>query len=222
LDQAEVAVKRVQLIALIAAIPALWATPNLAAQDGLYAPVLPDDIAFVRVLNASESTAAEGANTVSLDVGTTRIGPVAAGSGSDYHPVRPGIYVVFASGSRAVVEATTGTFHTVLVTPGAITVIEDEHHDDPLRAQIILYNAAAEPVRLDAVVPSAPLISPVEPLGSGSIAINAIPVTLATVSGTEMRTEFDLELTRGNSFAILVTGADALRSTVIVAGVAAD
>jgi Alginate O-acetyl transferase AlgF len=192
-------------------------------QDGLYAPVLPNDTALVRVINA---TGEEGA-PVSIDIGTTRIGPVAQGVGTPYHPVRPGVYVIFANGNREALTAASETFHTVLITSGGIAIVRDQHHEDPLRSQLILYNGTSGPLRLDAIVPSAPLLAAIGPGEGDAIVINAIPVTIAAIrsgaadaadAAAEDKFETSLTLERGESFALVVAERGAALTGFVVAG----
>ncbi len=203
-------------------IVTLLVTSVLPAQDGLYAPVLPNDTALVRVINAS------GDAVAAIDIGTTRIGPMSPGSGSAYHPVRPGIYVIFANGFREPLTAAAKTFHTILIAADGINIVRDTHHDDPLRSQLILYNMTSGPLRLHAVVPSAPLLEEVKPGDAGSITINAIPVTIAALrsdlvgagAGSEDQYETSFTLERGNSYALVVTeNGPALTGFVVIAGV---
>jgi len=218
------------------ALAILFLVASLApAQDGLYAPVLPDDIALVRVINATEAPGADAG--LSIDVGNTRIGPVAAGTGTAYFPVRPGVYVVFANGKREALTAASGTFQTILIAADRISIIADAHHEDPLRSQVLLYNASSHPVRLDAIVPAAALIPAVSPGQSGMIIINAIPVTLAAIAegadvdqrsvdgavgGDEPAGQFTVEITleRGKSYAVVVTGKEL--NGFVVPGAVAD
>ncbi len=208
----------------------------LQAQDGLYAPVLPDDIALVRVIYAAQGVSTQGAALpgvslpISIDIGTTRIGPVSPGSGSPYYPVRPGVYVIFAGEAREPLTAATKTFHTILITAGGINIVRDTHHDDPLRSQLILYNLTAGPLRLVAVMPSAPLLEEVRPGDAGSIVINAIPVTIAALRSNlvgeagapEHRYETSLSLERGESYAFVVTESEqTLAGFVVKAAVSA-
>jgi hypothetical protein len=176
------------------------------AQDGLYAPVRPEDTALVRVVHAAPDSLAP----VTIDVGTTRFAEVSAGFGTPFRPVRPGVYVVMAYGHREALTAANGTFHTVLVSPAGITVVADTYHDDPLRAQLVLYNLTGQPVRLDAVEPEARLIDSVLPGESGTRVINAIPVRLAVTpvegaDGDRDRYDVTLELTRGSSYSLVVS-----------------
>jgi len=195
-------------------VAALLVVSTLQAQDGLYAPVLPDDTALVRVINASGDDFSPGEDMpVFIDIGTTRVGPVSSGSGSVYYPVRPGVYVIFANGFREPLTAATKTFHTILITADGINNLRDTHHDDPLRSQLILYNLTSGPLRLDAIVPAAPLLDEVGTGEAGSIVINAIPVTVAAFRGALAgaqaesldRYEATLHLERGESYALVVT-----------------
>jgi hypothetical protein len=190
----------------------------VAAQDGLYAPVLPGDTSYIRLLNA-----AGNGEALSVDVGTARIGPLEPFSGSDYHAVRPGVYVIFAGGNREPITARPASFYTVLVTPERIVVREDIHHEDALRSQFIVYNVSDLAVRVDAIVPQAPLFESVSPGLSQSVTINAIPVTIrVSADGQDGRSFFDMDLvlTRGDSYAVVATGTgDDLSGFLVKAGV---
>ena len=141
---------------------------------------------------------------------------------------RPGVYVIFASGSREPLTAATKTFHTILITADGINIVRDTHHDDPLRSQLILYNLTSGPLRFDAIVPSAPLFDGVAPGGADSIAINAIPVTVAAIRQPPAdvdgeppdQYEATLHLERGESYAIVVMeNGPALTGFVVTATV---
>lgn len=171
----------------------------VVAQDGLYAPVLPGDTAFVRVMNVSTEA-------VSIDLGPVRIGPVEPGSGSDYHGVRPGVYVVFAGGTRVPVTSSPQSFQTVVMTRDTAEVIEDPYHDDPLRSQLLVYNATSGAVRVDAIEPESPLFESVPPGESGSLVLNAIRVLLRSTLADGQRFDTEVQLSRGDSYALTVTG----------------
>jgi hypothetical protein len=212
----------VRYIARIVIVGLFFAGGGMAmAQDGLYAPVRPGETALVRVVHVNAGEPAAG---ITIDVGNTRFTDVEAQSGTAYRPVRPGVYVVMAYGHREALTATTGTFYTVAVSPDGITIFSDTYHDDPLRAQLVLYNLSDAPLRLDAVVPEAPLLEAVAPGTSGTRVINAIPVTIAvspaTAAGSTAgpsgegasnetpddgrRYEVSLELERGASYGFMV------------------
>lgn len=203
----------------------------LAAQDGLYAPVRPEDTALVRVIHVNW---ASGAAPVTVDAGNTRFAAVAAGSATPYRPVRPGVYVIMAYGRREALTAANGTFHTVLISPNRITILRDTWHEDPLRAQLVLYNATTAPLRLDAVVPEATLMAEVTPGSSGTRVVNAITVTLAASrighapeasgggAGPRAVWETSLDLARGASYGLVVGETeDGLVGFTVAAEVAA-
>ena len=192
----------------------LFGAANAAGQDGLYAPVLPDDIAFVRVINSDLN-----GGPVTVDLGTVRIGPIEYGAGSPYVPVRPGVYVVFSPTGRVPVTAASGSFQTVIFSHGQSFVLEDDHHDDPLRAQLVVYNLLDTGVTVEAIQPAAPLFDDLRPGQSASLALNAIPVTLRASATGGWTFDVSVELTRGDSFAVIADSAHAEGGFVVKASV---
>jgi hypothetical protein len=83
-------------------------------------------------------------------------------------------------------------------------VFEDPAHEDPARAQIIMYNASDEPASLVAANSGQSVFNEV-PVGQNeAIAVNAIPIELAAVSGGETVWRERVSLSRGDSFGIFV------------------
>jgi hypothetical protein len=172
---------------------------SLAAQDGLYAPSVPEDAALIRVVNAT-------AEERSVDLGPLRFRDLAPSSASAYRPVAPGIFVVGHAGERTVVEPAAQSFLSVIVHEAGVTVIADERHTDPARAQLVLYNVSPDTVDFRALAPEAMLAPAVEPGGSAARAVNAIRVEVGAFVGDEVGFAAEIDLRRGESYALVFTG----------------
>lgn len=181
----------------------------VSAQDGLYAPVLPGDTAFVRIVNTSETA-------VTVDLGPVRIGPVQTKTGSDYAPVRPGVSVVFVANTRLPVTAAPGSFRTVVISAESAMVFDDPHHDDPLRAQFRVYNLSATTIRVDAIEPSAPLFEGIPAGEAEYLTLNAVPVLVGVTRDDGTLHHEQIEFSRGDSYSLVVMDNGAF---VVKAGV---
>lgn len=192
----EVDVKR-----LLLALSLFVCATTLFSQDGLYAPALPEDAALVRVVNAT-------GDPLSLDLGPTRY-EVPVRSASAYRPLQPGIFVVAASGERTVVEPAAKAFVSVVVSTSGVSVFTDERHSDPARSQLVIYNLGTRPVDFRAVSPEAVLVAEVAPGTSAARVVNAIRVTVGAFAADEALVTAELDLERGESYALVVPGSRA-------------
>lgn len=175
---------------------------SVAAQDGLYAPAVPEDAALVRVINAT-------AETVSLDVGPLRFSDVAPSTATAYRPLLADVLVVSHDGAREVITAKERSFLSLVLRPGGMHVIEDERHTDPARAQLVVYNLAPSPVSLRATDPEATIIAEVGPGESGTRVVNAVSVSLGAYADDEQLVVTEVDLERGESYTLVVIGAAA-------------
>ena len=175
---------------------------SVAAQDGLYAPAVPEDAALVRVINAT-------AETVSLDVGPLRFSDVAPSTATAYRPLLADVLVVSHDGAREVITAKERSFLSLVLRPGGMHVIEDERHTDPARAQLVLYNLSSSPVSLRAIDADATIIPAVGPGESGTRVVNAVSVSLGAYTDDEQLVVTEVDLERGESYTLVVVGAAA-------------
>lgn len=176
------------------------------AQDGLYAPAVPEDAALVRVVNAT-------AEAVSLDLGPLRYADVEPFSATAYRPLLADVLVVSHDGAREVMTAKERSFLSLVLHPGGIQIIEDERHTDPARAQLVVYNLSSSDISLRSVDPEATIIPRVGPDESGVRVVNAVPVTLGAYADEERLVETPVDLERGESYTLVVLGADAAAGT---------
>jgi len=188
----EAIVKRLELV-----LPLLFCAGLLFAQEGLYAPAVPEDAALVRVVNAT-------GDPLGIDLGAVRY-EVAARSASAYRPLQPGVFVIAHAGERTVVEPTAKAFLSVVVSSSGVDVFPDERHSDPARAQLVIYNVGTARVDFRAVSPQAVLVPDVAPGESGVRVVNAVRVTVGALAGEQTLATAELELERGESYALVVT-----------------
>lgn len=181
---------------------ALSALPAGAQSDtGVYGPAAPENAGFVRVFNGDPSREA-----VELPIGSRRYGPIAFGEVTAYRPIRGGVFFLRSGGGEAELIVRPDTYTTVLLGSGEINVISDERHEDPARAQLVLYNAA-DAGNMDLVVlpEGTPVFEDVPAGASRSRAVNAVDVELALRAEGAAAVDLErLELTRGDSFGIFV------------------
>lgn len=197
----------ITVLALSGALLTLSLPINLLARDGLYAPSRPDDEALVRVVNVSDS-----AMSRTVDAGPVRFHPKDPGVTGPYRPVSPGVYLL-GDPAGTVLTPERQSFVTIIVghdaeSPGAVSVFRDEAHDDPARAQLVLYNLTTQPVEL-VVAPSETVVfDDVAPESSRAIAVNAVSVDLIVRhrASRESRSRHDqavsLSLSRGASVSL--------------------
>jgi hypothetical protein len=171
----------------------------LAQEPGLYGAEADESAALIRVLNATSQETLE-----SVRIGPTRLEPVELFS--SYRAIRTGIYIAAAGGGTVDVVAEGGLYSTIVVTDDGLRVHRDPRHDDPARAQLILYAAAApDSVSLVTGDGAVTVIPSVEVGESAEVVVNAVSVELAIVTEDEIVGVLDsLALQRGQSYGIAV------------------
>ena len=186
----------------------------VVAQDGLYAPQVPEDAALVRVVNLDFSAASPR-----IDTGSVRFEPLAPGLAGPYRPVDPGIYLIGRRGAQVEFVPTPAAFHTIVTLPnGEIRVFQDQAHRDPARTQIVLYNLSATTAELASLEPAAALVQSLGPGASRAIVINAIPIELSARRGGAEVLRQAIRLDRGASYAVFVGAGDAVLHMAQVSG----
>ncbi len=185
---------RITAIVVLLTVPVF--TP---AGDTLYGPKSDGNNAYLRVLNALES-----AESVEASVGSVRFGQVELVS--PYKPISAGIYVLTAGDHQVELIARRSEYLTAVVRADGIEVESDIRHNDPARAQLVLYNYGLDgSVSLRTADNGAMVIDPVSMGESRAIAVNAVPVVLAVAAGKEQFTALEnLQLERGQSYSVFV------------------
>ena len=190
------------------------------AQESVYGPSAPAGAGFVRVIHG-----AGGTGPVSLEIGEASFGPVRAGEGTPYRPVSQGLYVVALADTETEVFPRAGIYQTVAITDDGVKVISDTVHEDPARAQLVLYNLTGRAAAKLVVEPSGePVLEAVPAGGAESRAVNAVTVALAVTAGEGERTgPVRVELRRGGSYGFLAYEVEGrIEATVVEATVEVD
>jgi alginate O-acetyltransferase complex protein AlgF len=184
------------LIGLVGFFLAL--TPLSAQEGGLYGSKAPEDAAFVRILNSGSTSLPR------VPVGAIRFERLESGEVSPYRVLSPGVLIIRARDGQADIAAGAGAYYTVVVSDSGPQVFQDRRHDDPLRAQIILYNLAdSSSITLKTADGGTEVIPGVPPGESASIAVNAINADLVLFSEDEKYADIGtMELEAGQSYGI--------------------
>ncbi len=107
------------------------------AQGDLYGPETPQDVAWVRVLNAGQQSA-----TVSVGGSEVSLEPLVA---SPYLSIEPGAFAVQVEGQSLEVQAEAEQFLTVALLPGGPVVVADPALMDVSRGLLGLMNLSSLP-----------------------------------------------------------------------------
>ncbi|MFW5685485.1 MAG: alginate O-acetyltransferase AlgF [Spirochaetota bacterium] len=188
-------------ILLSLALTALVLTGVAFAQDGLYAPSVPEDAALVRVVNATGAT-------ITFDAGPLRFIGVPPFSATAYRPLAGDVVVLFHAGSREVLTPDPRAFITIVAGTDSLFVVEDERHTDPARAQVVFYNLSRGPVDFVALQPSALLAQGVSAGGSARRVVNSVALVAGAGLGGEVLFEESVVLDRGASYSFFYLGGD--------------
>ena len=172
----------------------------VAAQEGLYAPSVPEDAALVRVVNVT-------GEPVTLDVGALRFRDVAPRTATAYRPFQGDVVVIAHAGDREVVTPRARSFVSIVLGTDGVLAITDERHTDPARAQLVLYNLTGGPLEFVAVEPEATLVPRVEPGAAARRVVNAIPLRFGAVSAGALVHDETLGLQRGESYTMVIARA---------------
>jgi len=189
--------------------------PVVTAQESVYGPSAPPGAGFVRVFLAAPPSA-----TATMDIGNVSFGPVTGGSVTPYRPVDEGLYLLRLPGRETELFARAGAYQTVLVTPEKIVVIADRSHDDPAKAQLVLYNSTAESAAtLMTADAEQTVISAIPPMAGSAIVVNAVEVTFAVSLGggssPRVAPVSPFPLRRGASFSVFVFESGEVVETVV-------
>ena len=167
-------------------------------QEGLYGSKAPEDAAFVRILNSGTSSLPP------VPVGATRFERLSPGDVSPYRVLSPGVLIVRAREGEVDIAAGPGEYYTVVVSDAGPSVFRDRRHDDPLRAQLILYNLTeVSPVALKTADGGTEVIPEISTGESASVAVNPVKARLALFSGGDRLADVGaIDMDSGQSYGI--------------------
>ncbi len=205
---------------LIGLFGVFLATAPLAAQnEGLYGSKAPEDAAFVRIINSGTDILPP------VPVGAVRFARLAPLDVSPYRVLSPGVLIIRARDGQVDIAAGAGKYYTVAVSAAGPEVFQDRRHDDPLRAQLILYNLTGiSPIDLKTADGGTEVITEVPSGKSASTAVNPVRTRLAVFSNTgKMGTVGSIDMEAGQSYGIFaVDRSGELKILVEQAEVAAE
>ena len=190
----------------VAALATVWLllwtlAGGASAQDDLYGPQAPTDVAYVRAVNAAE----RGGLGVRIADGVMEALPFAGATA--YVAVPPGRVRLDLGGHEVEVSAEVGAFLTVVAHEGGAWTIEDTPLRDASRGMLALYNLSDRSA-LDLVVIDGPeVVTGVAPGEQAAIAIAEAEVALRVRS--DEGDEIDLAprlYERGVAHAVFVVG----------------
>ncbi len=172
----------------------------LPAGDGLYGP--PDtESAQVRVFNA-------GTERNFGDIGPLRIGPLGPGELSPYFQLGSGVYIAASPRGTVTLVAGEGSYSTVVIRDGGLSLFTDERLTDPGRAQIAFYNLSErDDLSLRTADGAQPIIQGLAPGESSAVVVNPVSVELGVFAGnTRVASVGNPGLARGESVSIISYG----------------
>ncbi|MFP4561840.1 MAG: alginate O-acetyltransferase AlgF [Spirochaetia bacterium] len=197
----------------------LAAAPLAAQDEGLYGSKAPEDAAFVRIINSGTDTLPR------LPVGAVRFARLAPLEVSPYKVLTPGVLIIKARDGQVDIAAGAREYYTVAVSDAGPKVFQDRRHDDPLKAQLILYNLTdISPINLKTADGGSEVISGVQAGESASIAVNPVRTGLSLFEGEkELETAGSVDMEAGQSYGIFaVDHSGELKIFVEQAEVAAE
>jgi hypothetical protein len=187
-------------VAYAAALSLLLLLASVLAQEDLYGPQAPVDVAYVRAVNAVDP----GGLGVRVADADLVVLPLAGATA--YVAVSPGLVRVDLGGETAEIEASLGAFLTVVARPDGVIVIEDVPLRDTTRGILALYNLSEHAWLALEVIDGPSVVERVEPGAQEAVVISEASVALRVVS--ERGEVIDLEarlLERGVAHAVIVT-----------------
>lgn len=186
------------------------AAPALAgADDGLYAPPVPDGAAVVRFLNHSDTNVDVKANGKSFGVAPANVF-------TPYFVVKAGKADIDMGGQKYNGDLAAGKRYTALLTGGKNpALLEDPTGDNRAKATVVLYNLSSAPITLKAKAGTAPVIENVAPDASGHRELNGVKVDFSVhgADGKQLTNLTPVILERGLIYGIVFDGAKATLST---------
>lgn len=130
--------RRIAALTVALVVAATVGAPSALAQDDLYGPQAPVDVAYVRALNALEP------GGLGVRVADGALEALALGAATAYVAVQPGTVRVDLGGTEVEVEAELGAFLTVVALADGALVIEDTPLRDASRGMLALYNLGGQ------------------------------------------------------------------------------
>lgn len=138
---------------------------SAAAQAGLYGPEAPQDVSFIRIINAT------GRDDVSVRLGDHEF-VVEALQATAYHLTSPGTGAVVVNDETLAINTESEQFVSVVVLADGVVAVNDPILRDASRGLLGLMNLTDEPVVSLQTPGGDTVVSGVAPLASAAIAVS--------------------------------------------------
>ena len=181
------------------------AAGSATADEGLYGPAAPPGSAFVRVFNNTPHDLRD------VRVGEKGLPEIQPFGASEFVFLPPGSVTLTAGAAKQPLSLAKDTYHTAVVGGGeGVRVIDNGRWSSRLKSLVILYNLLdGGPVDLR-TADGKPVVDAVAPGAAAQREVNAVRVNLALFrDGKKVADVRPVNLERGKSFSLFVTGSDA-------------
>ena len=155
-------------------------TCTVQAQENLYGPDAPLDVAYIRAVHAAPDSGA-----VEVMSGDTILGQLEFTQVSPYTPLEPGTLALSAGELSAEVTVAAGEFYTAVLLPEEVTLLTDEPLVDASRGLVTLYNFSSNEASLATAEGTTKIIGNVASMTAGSTVINQAETGLGVFAGEE-------------------------------------
>ena len=153
---------------------------TVQAQDNLYGPDAPLDVAYVRAVHAAPEVGA-----LEVTSGDAALGQPEFTQVTPYAPLEPGTLTLSAGELNAEVTVEAGEFYTAVVLPQEVTLLTDEPLVDASRGLLTFYNFSASEASLATADRATEIIAGVASMSESSTVVNQAEVALGVFSGEE-------------------------------------
>lgn len=174
------------------------------AQTDLYGPEAPENVSYVRVVNATMEQLPE------IHIGNTELEPLDPGEVSTYTLFEPGEYDLTVGERSDELTLEPETFTTIVTFTDELQVYDDEPLRDITRGLLTIYNFTSEPLSLH-TEDGQEVFGDVAPRGSESITINEVTVGFEATVGQQVITIDERQYERGEAHSLFVFPGDEAR-----------
>lgn len=182
-------------------------------QGDLYGPDAPQDVAWVRVINAATGT-------VTAEVDGQLLG-VAFGQASAYLTVQPGTTSVTVDGHAVELSTEPESFHTVALTADGPLAVADPALRDVSRGLLGLMNLTGLPALSLLAPDGTPVIEDVPPGQAEAVAVSPARTGLQVTAGGELLVDVDEHaFERGVAYTVVVMQVEGDPVAVVVSSAA--
>ncbi len=185
----------------------------VVGQGDLYGPEAPQDVAWVRMINAAAGTVTGEVDGQQFDI--------VFGEASAYQTVLPGTTLVTVDGHAVELTAEPESFHTVALTSAGPLVVVDPALRDVSRGLLGLMNLTSLPALTLLTPDGRPVVQDVAPGQAEAVAVSAARTGLQVAAGEEaIASVAEQAFERGVAYTVVVMEADEGLLAVVVTAAA--